>query len=891
MMKTKDKKLGVSIVIALMIITTIVAIFFVLNNKKNNEIYLTLYSPIDGYKKVVQVSKNQDINKNLINHKIDGYEFIGWFYDNDFKHEVKDDTRFKNSQILIAGYSKIIIKENNNFNVTESEILNSKFLTIKTINSELNNQDFKMLISDNLQYLNLKETNIKNNIIEDGLFYNKTNIKQIVLPDNIVSIGKKSFKNCYNLEKIENSDNLKTIDEEAFYNCSKLENINILNVEKIYKNAFYNCENLKKFEAGKNLKFLEDGVFNKSSFNKIIINNLNENFVTKENILYTIDYKTLITSTIDISNNIVINSNVENILECAFDGRKNLKSVVFSDNLKLIKEGAFEDCINLEKATFKENLNYVLEDKVFYNCYNLREVKFLNGLYRLENSVFENCLNLKSIEFNISTKESVFNLEYIGNKCFKNCKNLEYFVMPDSVESIGEEVFSDCLNLKNINLSSRLKNINKKTFFNNSNLNKIISTSSIEIIGDSAFEGCLKLVNINTINDAEVIGIKAFKNCESLINISFNNLKELKEQTFYNCLNLSEISLNSLEIIEKESFYGCKNIENFNINEIINFIDKTAFDDCVNLKSFNCLNSNYFSVVDGVLYDYDKTKIISYPQGKEDKEFKILKTINDINNNSFYKNKFIEKITVESDNGYFKSDNGILYNLDKTILYRYPINKNQNEVSLNNNLKIIKEKSFINNEKIEILTIPNSVEEIEKNSFLGLKNLKKLTIPFIGENRYDNKFLGYIFGADNYFLNDSFVCDTLKEIEVTNDLIVGEYCFYNLDKIEKITFNENVNKVESYAFYNNKNLKTINFLGILTDIKSKSFYNVSSLKSLTFNFYKNLKIEKNSFFGLKYTLEVFVLNNNQHIAHVDRSNLKDKFTNVYKNAEKWRWIF
>ena len=58
-------------------------------------------------------------------------------------------------------------------------------------------------------------------------FSNAKNLKTIILPDSIKSIGYRTFYNCKNLEKIVLSKNIRYVGEEAFKNCDKLNCIGI----------------------------------------------------------------------------------------------------------------------------------------------------------------------------------------------------------------------------------------------------------------------------------------------------------------------------------------------------------------------------------------------------------------------------------------------------------------------------------------------------------------------------------------------------------------------------------------------------------------------------------------------------------------------------------------
>ena len=63
---------------------------------------------------------------------------------------------------------------------------------------------------------------------------------------------------------------------------------------------------------------------------------------------------------------------------------------------------------------------------------------------KIEDSVFEDCTNLKEVVFEEGSK-----LRTIGDKCFYST-GLEEITLPKMLKRIGEDVFSECSNLKKI---------------------------------------------------------------------------------------------------------------------------------------------------------------------------------------------------------------------------------------------------------------------------------------------------------------------------------------------------------------------------------------------------------------------------------------------------------
>lgn len=75
---------------------------------------------------------------------------------------------------------------------------------------------------------------------------NCSNLKKIIIPNGVTSIGTCAFGNCSNLENITISDSVKYIYDYAFKNCDNITRVTIpISITSIDKNIFYECNNLK----------------------------------------------------------------------------------------------------------------------------------------------------------------------------------------------------------------------------------------------------------------------------------------------------------------------------------------------------------------------------------------------------------------------------------------------------------------------------------------------------------------------------------------------------------------------------------------------------------------------------------------------------------------------
>ncbi len=115
------------------------------------------------------------------------------------------------------------------------------------------NNDKLFEIYDTLLWKCYKGSREKNVVIPDGItiigrrsFHNCKKIKEIRMSDTVIKIGESAFSGCEKLEKIHLSEKLEIISDGAF-NWTKIRELNIpAKVRYIHHNAFEFCETLVK---------------------------------------------------------------------------------------------------------------------------------------------------------------------------------------------------------------------------------------------------------------------------------------------------------------------------------------------------------------------------------------------------------------------------------------------------------------------------------------------------------------------------------------------------------------------------------------------------------------------------------------------------------------------
>lgn len=202
------------------------------------------------------------------------------------------------------------------------------------------------------------------------------------------------------------------------------------------------------------------------------------------------------------------------------------------------------------------------------------------------------------------------------------------------------------------------------------------------------------------------------------------------------------------------------------------------------------------------------------------------KSVTKIDGIAFGKCKNLTEINIDDDNPQYSSEDGMLYNKDKTQLIRCPIAKKN-------------------------VTIPDSVTEISGSAFSSCCNLTEIKIPdgvqVIKSLTFRDCSLTKLYiskGVTEIKECAFFYCPNLTSITVdeNNQKYSSEDdVLYNKEKTEllqcpiakkEITLHEGVKILKNCCFVNCKNLTKISIPTSVTEIESAAFKNCSSLTEI-----------------------------------------------------------
>lgn len=338
-----------------------------------------------------------------------------------------------------------------------------------------------------------------------------------------------------------------------------------------------------------------------------------------------------------------------------------------------------------------------------------------------------------------------------------------------------------------------------------------------------AFASCsnLKVVNIAAESKLCSIGAGAFIYCASLESIKLpEGLCEIGVAAFRSCRSLVSITIpDGIEVIKNETFYYCSSLENVVLPSSLSVIWCSAFEECRKLSEIE--------FPDSLTMIYD-----SAFGNCRFREIRISKYLTYISRSAFNYNVELESFYVDEDNPNYSSQDGVLYNKDKKLLYQCPEKKesyivpatvkeicypgfngcNLSQLTLNEGLEVIHDRTFGSTIYLKSLTIPSTVRIIENDAFFIQWGLEEINVA--PENQYYESFDGVLFTKD------------LKE------LVLYPY----KKEGQEYDVPEGVESIRSFAFHQNGSLKQINLPSTFAKAQKNAFtiekYNPNTLETI-----------------------------------------------------------
>lgn len=605
-------------------------------------------------------------------------------------------------------------------------------------------------------------------------YFNYTNnIRSVEIGEGITSIGSCAFYRCVNLASAVIPEGVTTLGDSAFSNCPSLKEIYIPStVEKIGTRTFSWFVGLEKITVSEN----------------------NPVFHSDGNCIIETATKTLLTG----CNTSVIptDGSVTAIGDNAFSGCNGLSSIVIPDCITSIGECPFVFCNSNLTVIFPTGSASYIHD-VKYNRNN-------------------NCF-----------------IDTTTKKLIAICENS---VIPTngSVTSIGERALSYVPELPSINIPSAVTQIDAGAF-SGSSFEKVFFLSSDVIIDDGAdipastviygdagstaesyaqahgntFAKVLYSGSVNTIewriyddrvmllsgtgstgnyNNSKrpwaeyedsfsdvVVGegitklgdrtFYAYKKVLKSITLP-NTLEYIGASVFSDCTALTEIKLpnNSLRSLGNSAFGGCTGIKHFHIPSTV-WSMHNSFSGCTGIETITVdWMSTYYRAEDGILYNLDKSEIL-FVYSIDGTTLTIPKTARNIQSSALDLCTELERFECEEGSKYYTAADGVLYaNTSQGKMLVMAPKKLAGKLVVPDDVTIVRQNAFNSCTLLTEVQLPASLTKIDGATFRFCSSLAKINIPesvtYIGQRAFEG-------------------CSSLPEVLTIPKSVkyIGEYAF------------------------------------------------------------------------------------------------------------------
>lgn len=501
--------------------------------------------------------------------------------------------------------------------------------------------------------------------------------------------------------------------------------------------------------------------------------------------------------------NVIIESGATNISPHAFSGCRYMTSIQIPDTVTQIGANAFASCYELTEIVIPSSVSDINGYWLFANCNKLTKItvdsnnafyKDIDGVLFTKDGKELVCYPMGKAGVSYEIPEGV---ERIGDTAFMHSK-LETVAIPNDVTTINQQAFAYCNKLKNIIIPEGVATIGDRAFDRCESLTDIIIPNTVTTINNEAFSACFNLTSITIPASVTSIGTGVFESCTSLVGIYVD---------------------------ANNAFYADA--------------DGILYD-----KNFTSLitypagrKSTDFAIPDGVtdikegsLSGLGGITVVNIP-----------KSVKNIETYSLSGVGSLRAIVVDEANEYYTSVDGVLFNKDCTEIIYYPYCKSGESYTIPSGVERVAEGAFANS-ALASITIPNSVTSIGKFAFNYCRNLKKIEIPESVKSLGDG-YSGCVFqgcsSLEEIIINNGVEnigdatfnhCTSLKKITIPDSVkTMGEYIFRGCTSLEEIKLSENIEHIYAGTFSECRGLKNIT---IPKNVKSISYSAFSYCPSL-----------------------------------------------------------
>lgn len=645
--------------------------------------------------------------------------------------------------------------------------------------------------------------------IDDAAFRASSRITDLVIGNNVRTIGENAFYNCTSLQSVTLPNSLESIGQNAFQGCRKLESIALPgSLTQISSNAFAYCRALTDITFGEGVEYIGPSSFYECSALKQI--------KFPDSLTYIDKYAFHLNLALE---SVFFGSGIEYIGPYAFENDYALSEITFADleGELSIDQYAFSSCNVLKEVDLPEG-TVSIGDYAFYSSIGLERISIPDSVKEMGKAII--------IETNLCTKqleESGFAyadtwLSYVNLDTKKELTVLNESNLKEGTRGIANYVFTYANLLASVDLPASVKYIGQGAFYGSPVLYKLSSPENgLVKIDYSAFAYCAQLSRVNLNDGMEEIGSYAFYECTVLDNndfafdgtlipttvtkvgrgafentvlwskpdeygviyagdwiVGFNqyalkstvvidNAFGIADYAFYQATALQNISgVNNVEHLGRGAFYLCTHLGAVSLNRNLEVIQPYTFYKCAALYDIGDLPWNLKEIGDYAFYVCSTLKSLDLYDTQ----------VTRIGSHAFYGCTNLSELYLGD----------TLETLDAYAFYRVGIT----ELEIPDSVTTLGERAFGLCTSLASVTFGSGVEEIGEFAFRECTQLSEIALP-----------------------------DSVKKI--------GNYAFYGCESITSVRFGRELEYIGKYAFAKAARLVFIEFPASLDYIGASAF--------------------------------------------------------------------
>lgn len=542
-----------------------------------------------------------------------------------------------------------------------------------------------------------------------------------------------------------------------------------------------------------------------------------------------------------------------------YNYRAIIKSVVINEGVTSVGNSAFQNCTALSSVELPDSLEYI-GSNAFEECISLKSIELPAEIKSINSRVFNGCA-IESLHFKGSINDwlgMVFTSSPWGflecvDSLYISGELVENLVIPDGVTSIPDYAFAGYGKLKSV-----------------------VIPASVTTIGDNAFFS-RNLVYAEFLGNAPNIGANAFYGGDSFTIYYHENTSGWSSPLWdvYYAACVEEFSDYSVLDEDNRNSQGIL----FTLNESAKTAVVGDGSGETNNSGYYGAQRGAVVIPNTVTKDGAIYQVIGIGSGafkgnRHVTSVSIGSGVTSILPDAFAGCPELKSITVSEENQYYSSVDGVLYDAGEMYLYVYPGGKTDDSFTVPDTVQTIGMYAFYDNEHIRSLIVGRNVTAIYEEAFCGLTNLAEITLPFIGTRerleddsyRYSQEFYT-VFGYGQYgstclgqwydYNPDRNIEGSLKKVtilggelyrrsfygcayieEINLPVIPKEIppeCFYDCRSLQKLTFAgnpcetgslvlpEGVESIGQSAFYGCEGITSVTLPASLTSIESGAF--------------------------------------------------------------------